>query len=336
MTSTGSCSSGTLRILLENPHSFKDLCSYLPHPNPLRAASRILQRACDAHIVDPLPKLLADRRIRALAPYFFNPDYFHMQLVVREAHIYSRVEELINALPQILQTPFSETQEVISSTELFHAVLEMSMQISTIRTSGALGGAALEADKDLLSQFELAQAYLRSTFVKTTTHLDLTNRKITVLCPDIKHLSSLRNLCLNDNHIVSLPRELCELANLQILQAKNNTISFLSEGLGNLSQIQQLDLPGNRLFKLPRDIQHWKELKSVNLTSNRFKNVPKTLCKIPSLEILQLSDNPLHTLRPKLAELPKLKRLELPLALKEAFPANNPKLATKIEINVFL
>lgn len=87
--------------------------------------------------------------------------------------------------------------------------------------------------------------------MRTLTHLDLSNCKISVL-----------------------PEALCDLIALKFLQASNNLLTFLPTSFGGLKSLSKLILPHNKLSQLPASFAELRSLEVLNISNNEFRSVP--------------------------------------------------------------
>ena len=69
--------------------------------------------------------------------------------------------------------------------------------------------------------------------------LDLSNKNLTEIPPEIAQLTSLQYLNLRNNQISEIPEALAQLTSLQYLNLRNNQISEIPEALTHLPAIPQ-------------------------------------------------------------------------------------------------
>ncbi len=84
--------------------------------------------------------------------------------------------------------------------------------------------------------------------------LDLSNRAITFLPPEIGTLSHLRRLDLTNNRLEQLPMEICRLLNLEELLLSANRLTVLPPELGRLQKLKRLELDDNPLRQPPEEV----------------------------------------------------------------------------------
>jgi internalin A len=85
------------------------------------------------------------------------------------------------------------------------------------------------------------------------TELDLSDRRITTLPPEIGQLINLRILDLSNNRLASLPSAIGQLTNLTHLYLYGNRLNSLPSEIRQLPQLEELDLRGN-LLPIPPEI----------------------------------------------------------------------------------
>ena len=162
------------------------------------------------------------------------------------------------------------------------------------------------------------------------TKLDLRQRGLTELGPEIGCLKKLMTLLLDDNQLAALPVELGNLANLQVLSLKNNYITTLPVELGNLANLRELVLSENRLTALPVEIGKLANLELLGLRNNQFTAFPVEIYKLTSLGRLNLHGNQLTSLPIEINKLTNLHMLLLGSNHLTALPVEIGKL-TKLE-----
>ncbi len=82
--------------------------------------------------------------------------------------------------------------------------------------------------------------------LKNLTYLDLSNKELKELPPEIGHLTKLEYLMLKDNELRSLLPEIGNLTNLLELFVNNNDLSSLPSEIGKLTKLEVLALSGNQ------------------------------------------------------------------------------------------
>ncbi len=141
--------------------------------------------------------------------------------------------------------------------------------------------------------------------------LNLQNRKLTRLPPNIGKLSALTILNLSRNQLRSLPDSICALENLTMLNLSRNKLKSLPENIGRLSRLEILDLSRNRLRTLPIDIQSLHKLEDLMIFNNRIESLPEQFGGVQSLNRLKADNNMLKTLPESFCFLTGLKHISL-------------------------
>jgi small GTP-binding protein len=125
--------------------------------------------------------------------------------------------------------------------------------------------------------------------------LDLSNKGITELPPEIGQLKNLKKLDLeNDwrnpgelrNKLTQLPDEIGQLTKLQTLNLFSNQLTALPESIGQLTSLQTLDLEQNQLTTLPESIGQLTKLSNLNIYSNKLTDLNVDFGKLKNLREL--------------------------------------------------
>ncbi|WP_427162498.1 COR domain-containing protein [Aliinostoc sp. HNIBRCY26] len=143
------------------------------------------------------------------------------------------------------------------------------------------------------------------------TELDLSNKNITTLPPEIGTLFNLRSLDLWNNQLRNLPAEIVELQNLRSLYLWNNQLNSLPPEIVQLTHLQSLNLSSNQLSSLPPEIVQLTHLQSLNLSSNQLSSLPPEIVQLTHLQSLNLYNNQLSSLPSEFGQLVNLQSLNL-------------------------
>ncbi|WP_162180936.1 leucine-rich repeat domain-containing protein [Neochlamydia sp. TUME1] len=146
---------------------------------------------------------------------------------------------------------------------------------------------------------------------KDITRLDLRGISLKFLPTEIRCLSQLRMLYLNNNQLTALPGEIGQLSQLQELDLANNQLTTLPIEIGQLSQLQSLNLGGNQLTSLPGEIGQLLQLRELNLYNNQLTTLPIEIGQLLQLRDLNLNNNRLTTLPVEIGQLLQLRELNL-------------------------
>ncbi|MEM7759096.1 MAG: COR domain-containing protein [Cyanobacteria bacterium P01_A01_bin.40] len=156
-------------------------------------------------------------------------------------------------------------------------------------------------------QRKISQVVLRDK----VKQLDLSNRRITKLPPEIGKLLNITHLYLNSNFLESLPPEIGKLSSLTHLYLDSNFLESLPPEIGKLSNLTHLYLNSNSLESLPPEIGKLSSLTHLSLNSNSLESLPPGIDKLSSLTYLSLESNSLESLPPEIGKLSSLTYLSL-------------------------
>ncbi|ELP54065.1 small GTP-binding domain protein [Microcystis aeruginosa TAIHU98] len=141
--------------------------------------------------------------------------------------------------------------------------------------------------------------------------LDLSNKNLTEIPPEIPHLTSLQHLYLSNNQIREIPEALAHLTPLQVLLLSDNQIREIPEALAQLTSLQYLDLSYNQISEIPEALAHLTSLLGLGLSYNQIREIPEALTHLTSLQFLYLSNNQIREIPEALAHLTSLQFLYL-------------------------
>ncbi|MET0648934.1 MAG: COR domain-containing protein [Pyrinomonadaceae bacterium] len=102
-----------------------------------------------------------------------------------------------------------------------------------------------------------------------------------------------RTLNLSGQELTVLPPQLGHLTNLVHLDISNNRLDSLPTVLWQLKGLKQLNLANNQLTALPADIRQLTNLKTLDLRNNNLTGIPPEVLELQHLSTLDLRDNPL-------------------------------------------
>ena len=149
--------------------------------------------------------------------------------------------------------------------------------------------------------------------------LDLSDKELTVLPPEIRRLTHLKRFHLGghstSNRLVTLPAEIGQLINLERLAIGGNQLHTLPPEIGKLKNLVFLNLGGNQLTNLPRELWQLTNLTELVLAGNQFAVVPPEIGQLINLKRLNFggfaAGNQLTTLPREIGQLKNLTILEL-------------------------
>ncbi len=139
------------------------------------------------------------------------------------------------------------------------------------------------------------------------TTLYLVNNNLTEISEKIGELTNLRNIYLDNNPIIFMPKNLLNL-NLQHISLSRCIVVEMDSLMKLLSCIQtlnQLDLDAINLNQFPSALLGLEYIEGISLSNNNINSLPRNICDLKYLKYLNLSNN-------KFDDFPKqLKCLEL-------------------------
>ncbi|MCA2630673.1 MULTISPECIES: COR domain-containing protein [unclassified Microcystis] len=141
--------------------------------------------------------------------------------------------------------------------------------------------------------------------------LDLSDKNLTEIPPEIAQLTSLQELHLSFNQISEIPEALAQLTSLQYLDLSHNQISEIPEALAQLTSLQLLDLSNNQISEIPEALAQLTSLQHLRLSNNQISEIPEALAQLTSLQELNLTGNQIREIPEALAHLTSLQRLYL-------------------------
>ena len=124
-------------------------------------------------------------------------------------------------------------------------------------------------------------------------------------------LPSLVKLCLDNNHLTTLPDSIGALTGLKKLDLNNNHFTTLPDSIGALTGLTTLSLGDNHLTTLPDSIGALTNLKELWLDNNQLTTLPDSIGTLVGLKTLMLCDNRITTLPDSIGALTGLTHLHL-------------------------
>ncbi|GBL09934.1 Internalin-A [Microcystis aeruginosa Sj] len=141
--------------------------------------------------------------------------------------------------------------------------------------------------------------------------LDLSNKNLTEIPPEIPQLTSLQYLNLRNNQIREIPEALAQLTSLQYLYLYSNQIREIPEALAQLTSLQVLNLNNNQIREIPEALAHLTSPQGLFLDNNQIREIPEALAHLTSLQYLYLNNNQISEIPKALAQLTSLQHLFL-------------------------
>ena len=144
---------------------------------------------------------------------------------------------------------------------------------------------------------------------ESVTRLELRNKQLTSIPPEIGQLENLTALCLERNRIASIPPEIGQLRNLTHLHIGDNALTSIPPEIGQLTKLTELWLGNNQLTFIPPEIGQLTNLTFLSLSTNKLTSIPQDIGRLTNLNLLSLSTNQLTSIPPEIGQLMNLTRL---------------------------
>jgi Leucine rich repeat len=192
------------------------------------------------------------------------------------------------------------------------------------------------------------------------SYLDLSNRCIESLPPQLWQLKQLTELNLHRNQIQEIPAAIGQLTNLKKLRLSGNKIRVIPQALSQLANLEVLELGNNQIQEIPvwvlsqiagkslllntdrsrlsvylghnqiREIpqsvgQLWY-LRLLDLSHNQIRVIPEAIGQLVNLDTLSLNVNPIDEISEAIGELSNLRNLTLSYNQMAAIPKSIGKL----------
>ena len=125
--------------------------------------------------------------------------------------------------------------------------------------------------------------------------LDLSNKGITSVGPDIYNKTDTSTLILSNNNIRTLPSEMGKLNNLVVFRIDHNILdgSLIGE-VRQMSKLKQLDVSYNKMTGMPAELGQLNSLETLNYSYNSITGLPNELGNLKNnLKEFNLTGNPL-------------------------------------------
>ncbi|XP_070580511.1 protein flightless-1 homolog isoform X2 [Ptychodera flava] len=150
-------------------------------------------------------------------------------------------------------------------------------------------------------------------------HLNVSNNHIETLPPQMRRLTNLQVLILNNNpllhaqlrqvvslvqlttlhlrntqrNLTNIPPQLDNLVNLTDVDLSYNELIRVPEAFYQVRSLQRLNLSNNCITEISTLCDNWVNLQTLNLSRNKLTSLPGAICKCQSLRRLYLNCNEL-------------------------------------------
>ena len=146
--------------------------------------------------------------------------------------------------------------------------------------------------------------------LENITQLDICDKNINEIPPQIGNLKKLVVVLANCNNIKELPLELFKLKSLSMLSLSNNNISEIPHEIEKVN-IFYLDISNNPIKTLPEIIYKKKRISNLLLHNTNIQNIPENICQLKNLITLTFDDKHLSTVVKYLSYFPNINSINL-------------------------
>lgn len=146
--------------------------------------------------------------------------------------------------------------------------------------------------------------------LENITELDICDKNINEIPPQIENLSNLLVVLADCNNIKELPLELFKLKSLSMLSLSNNNISKIPHEIEKVN-IFYLDISNNPIKNLPEIIYKKKRISNLLLHNTNIQNIPEDICQLKNLTALTFDDKHLPTVVKYLSSFPNINSINL-------------------------
>lgn len=171
----------------------------------------------------------------------------------------------------------------------------------------------ISADTDLRWTGKEFSEWMRNgcdeEIAKNVKELCLVDNNLITLPRAITKLINLVELDLSGNYLVNLQTDVCYLLNLKILNLANNSLSTLPTEIKNLANLTKLSVKYNLMDYIPSEIGELVNLELLNLEENKQTVLPIEIGNLINLKHLILSNNKLSELPSEIGNLTNLTKL---------------------------
>lgn len=143
--------------------------------------------------------------------------------------------------------------------------------------------------------------------LKSNDTLDLEDRGLTSVGPDIYNKTGTTALILSNNSIQTLPSEIGRMTKLELLKIDHNRLDGSLVGEIRMMPLKMLDVSYNNMTGMPAEIGQLNKLETLNYSYNKITGLPNELSNLKNtLKEFNLTANPLDqdTINKLKAQLP--------------------------------
>lgn len=146
-----------------------------------------------------------------------------------------------------------------------------------------------------------------STAISSGKTLDLSNKGITEVGPEIYDKTDTVVLILSNNNLRSLKSEMGRMTKLEVLKLDHNLLEGALVAEIRKMPLKELDASNNNLTGVPAELGQMIKLEVLDFSNNKITGIPNELAKLKNtLKTFKLSGNPIsqETIQKLRADLP--------------------------------
>ncbi|WP_298549067.1 hypothetical protein [uncultured Aquimarina sp.] len=165
--------------------------------------------------------------------------------------------------------------------------------------------------------------------------LELDEKGLTVLPPEICDLFYLKTLSLEGNMVTEIPRQIQDLSNnLRTFNLGGNQIEVIPQEFFSLTKLTDLRVYTNLLTEVPSDINKLTELRYLSLSNNSLKILPPELFELSKLNSLFINNIELSEVSENITNLSQLTSLGLSSNPLGSIPNNILEITTLTRLDI--
>jgi Leucine-rich repeat (LRR) protein len=142
---------------------------------------------------------------------------------------------------------------------------------------------------------------------KSANTLDLSDKGLTKVGPEIYNQTNTTALILSNNNIQTLPSEMGKMTKLEVFTIDHNRLDGSLIGEIRKMPLKSLDVSYNNMTGMPAEIGQLNKLETLNYSYNKITGIPNEIANLKNnLKELNLTGNPVSqsTLAKLKSELP--------------------------------
>lgn len=129
---------------------------------------------------------------------------------------------------------------------------------------------------------------------KSSSTLDLNDKGLTKVGPDIYNKTGTTTLILSNNSIQTLPSEMGKMTKLEVFKIDHNRLEGSLIGEIRMMPLKTLDVSYNNMTGMPAEIGQLNKLETLNYSYNKITGLPNELSNLKNyLKEFNLTGNPL-------------------------------------------